>query len=684
MPVSDQPVTNADIVKEMRDWSGVHESDRGLRDAIKAAGGIDPLTTAWCAAYVNMTLDDLGLQGTGSNLAKSFRTLGTALTTPVPGAIAVFNRGNPNSIFGHVGVVTRVNPGTGTMDIIGGNQGNRVTTETRPIADAIAFRDVSLPGYAYGNSRFDTPSERMAAGRNAAAIRSDMLRDDAAVTAPYWDGTSAAPPVQSVQSAPLADLGVTTNPTSPGMSADPYNQGQYTPGNAIMGPVDFGGGLEGANAGYSEPVASSFGGSLADRVAPMETYSTGGSFGVDFAPSAPAADFGMGMEAANAGYSTPEVASSFGGPLADRASVPDTYSTGGSFGLDAAPSSFGSPLADRAAPAAFDFSPSSFGSPLADRVAPVDTYTTGGSFGVEAAPSSFGGRLADRAAPMDTFTTGGSFGVEDKPRTAAAQPNTALAREVPLDIPAPYPLDIPAYAPLDDLPAPINVGVKPAAAPSRAAPRSIAAPAPVRDFRPVEASQPARTERVGLERYDSPGGFLGGFLGGDRAAIGDLSRATGTDYTGLAQRAMGDDQYAQPAMLGLGNAYAEATGQQGYKGLFDGLFGGGPTTTQSSGGWGLGNLFSGENVGRGVGGVAGTVLGGPLGGIAGGYLGGVVGNAISPGYDPLSRDPARNGGTGGLYDPRENQGFFGGLFDGWGGNSRSDGLGTTPGAGGLY
>ena len=226
----------------------------------------------------------------------------------------------------------------------------------------------------------------------------------------------------------------------------------------------------------------------------------------------------------------------------------------------------------------------------------------------------------------------------------------------------------------------------------------------MRDFRPVEASQPARTERVGLERYDSPGGFLGGFLGGDRAAIGDLSRATGTDYTGLAQRAMGDDQYAQPAMLGLGNAWAEATGQQGYRGLFDGLFGGSsaPTTTQasgwgtgglydpnasstpSSGGWGLGNIFTGENVGRGIGGVAGTVLGGPLGGIAGGFLGGLAGNAISPGYDPLSRDPARNGGTGGLYDPRENTGFFGGLFDGWGGNSRSDGLGTTPGAGGLY
>jgi hypothetical protein len=567
---------------------------------------------------------------------------------------------------------------------------------------------------------YDTAGEKSRDQRAMEASRTDMLRDDAAVTAPFWDGSSMA-----TTTAPgLSPIGFNR-------SADPYDFGQSTPANAVMGPVDFSGGLESGNIGYTAPApaSASFGSPLADRAAPTETYTTGGSFGMDAAPTAPAADFSMGMDAANIG--APSAAgSSFGSGLADR------VAPGGTPGFTAV-DALGSPAQSDYAVPSYDRSisatpwgyagtpnfqealsvlgPQGIQAELQPGTGPVvgsmlgytmdrnAVYTPSSRPTQAAAWAESVPELAPDLTPSVSRSTGWGR-AEDKPRTPAAQPNTALAREVPLDIPAPYPLDIPAYAPLDDLPAPINVGVKPAAAPARAAPRSIAAPAPVRDFRPVEASQPARTERVGLERYDSPGGFLGGFLSGDRAAIGDLSRATGTDYTGIAQRAMGDDQYAQPAMLGLGNAYAEATGQQGYKGLFDGIFGGGPSTTQASGwgtgglydpnassassssGWGLGNIFTGENVGRGVGGVAGSVLAGPLGGIAGGYLGGVIGNAVSPSYDPYSLDPAKNGGTGGLYDPRDNNtGFFGGLFDGWGsGGSNSDGLGTTPGAGGLY
>jgi uncharacterized protein (TIGR02594 family) len=698
MPISDTPVTNADILKEMRDWSGVHESDRGLRDAIKAAGGIDPLTTAWCAAYVNMALDDLGIQGTESNLAKSFKTIGRSLDAPVPGAIAVFNRGNPNSIFGHVGVVSRVNPGTGTMDIIGGNQKNRVTTETRPIADAIAFRDASLPAYSAAdpNSRFNTPSEVNAARRAAEAVRADMLRDDAVVTAPYWDGSNNTTPSP-------ADMSATTNPSlSPigsTMSADPYDMGQSTAANAVQAPADFGMGMESANAGYSEPVASSFGGMLADRAAPMDTYSTGGSFGADrmpdnfsggmeqanagfggWAPDAGAvANFAGGLESANRGYggglpesyaSGPVAPDNFAGSLeASNAGtgIFDSYSTGGGFGADRMPDNFAGGLeaANAGQIGAFDTAPTrGFSAPdraidvgwgvgaREDRSAPAPSAPAPMDFG----PVDIGGlsssmpssRMTERAAPMvDPFASmpQQSYPLDDVPAfaetppavtsiaapAAASRPSTAISR--PSGVSAPNrPSAAPTRAMAPSLPAPINVAM-PAISPS---------------FGPgltQGLSQVAET----LNTYGAPNDFLGSIVGGGAdqraASVGALNAATGQDWSGTARVAAGDDVFAQPAMLGMGNAYAQATGQQGYKSLFDGLsmpsFGFGGSSPASSG-WGTGGL-----------------------------------------YDPS--------GAGGLYDTSA---ASGGLFSGFGfsnpfdgmfsGGGNGGGYGNTPGAGGLY
>jgi hypothetical protein len=61
-----------------------------------------------CAANVNAALAERGIRGTGSRLAKSFLHWGRS-SRPVPGAIAVFNRGrNPRS--GHVAIVHSVKP----------------------------------------------------------------------------------------------------------------------------------------------------------------------------------------------------------------------------------------------------------------------------------------------------------------------------------------------------------------------------------------------------------------------------------------------------------------------------------------------------------------------------------------------------------------------------------------------
>jgi uncharacterized protein (TIGR02594 family) len=647
MPVSDKPVSNANILSEMREWSGTHESDRGLRDAIKAVTGLDPMKDAWCAAYLNMSLSDLGIQGTGSNLAKSFKTIGRPLDAPVPGAIAVFNRGNPNSIFGHVGVVGSVNLQTGMMTIVGGNQtGARVTESTRPISDAIAFRDASLPGYAYSNSRFDTPSERMAAGRNVSAAReamiADLTRPDAAVTAPYWDGANNTTPAPASM-----DLGVTTNPDlsaiSLGPGADPYAMGQFTSANAVsetpstrgIGPSapDFGGGLEAANAGWAPDAAT-----VANFSGALEGANRGYGGGLPEswaeAPAAPD-NFAGSLEQSNAGTG-----------------IFDSYSTGGAFGADRMPDNFagGLEMANAGQIGAFDNAPSTRGFSAPDRA--IDVGWGVGAREDRSAPSA-----PSAPSPMD-------LGPVDIGGLSSSMPSSRMVdpfAQVPQQA---YPLDdVPAFAQ-----APVT---QPSLAPAPAATASISRPsAPSAPGRPSQAS-PTRTmapslpspisvatpavspsfgqgltqgltqAQEALSGFGAPNDFLGSmFQEGPTSTVGALNAATGQDWSGTARVAMGGDVMAQPAMLGMGNAYAQATGQPGYRSLFDGLsmpsFGFGSSPAPS--GWGTGGL-----------------------------------------YDPS--------GAGGLYDAPSQGGFFSGVSDFFGGmfgGGGDSGLGNTPGAGGLY
>lgn len=59
-----------------------------------------------CAVNVNRALAARGIRGTGSALAKSFLRWGRA-SGPVPGAVAVYNRGR-SSRSGHVAIVSRI------------------------------------------------------------------------------------------------------------------------------------------------------------------------------------------------------------------------------------------------------------------------------------------------------------------------------------------------------------------------------------------------------------------------------------------------------------------------------------------------------------------------------------------------------------------------------------------------
>lgn len=81
---------------------------------------------AWCAAFAGACLADAGMPNTGSLMARSYLTYGTALDQPKVGAIAVFKRGSDPSQ-GHVAFVTGW--GKGTLRCLGGNQRDSVCEE---------------------------------------------------------------------------------------------------------------------------------------------------------------------------------------------------------------------------------------------------------------------------------------------------------------------------------------------------------------------------------------------------------------------------------------------------------------------------------------------------------------------------------------------------------------------------
>ncbi len=118
--------------------------ERGKRAALSdylSTGGanLDPATTAWCAAFVNATLQKAGQKGTGSNMARSFMDWGQPVDQPQRGDIAVFTRGDANGPYGHVGFFEGYNP-DGTIRVLGGNQGDAVSVANYSPDRLLGFR----------------------------------------------------------------------------------------------------------------------------------------------------------------------------------------------------------------------------------------------------------------------------------------------------------------------------------------------------------------------------------------------------------------------------------------------------------------------------------------------------------------------------------------------------------------
>lgn len=130
---------------------GMNERDQNaaLKDYLENGGvNLDPATTAWCAAYVNATLKQAGIEGTGSNMARSFLEWGQEVKDPMKGDLAVFTRGDPNGPYGHVGFFDGYNK-DGTLRILGGNQGDSVSYASYSPDQLLGFRRAPNPMKSY-------------------------------------------------------------------------------------------------------------------------------------------------------------------------------------------------------------------------------------------------------------------------------------------------------------------------------------------------------------------------------------------------------------------------------------------------------------------------------------------------------------------------------------------------------
>ena len=99
------------------------------------SGGGAPDETPWCSSFVNWCVEQAGLRGTESKMARSWhnQNWGTVVAAnPVVGDIVVLSRtgGGAPAGSGHVGFY--LSDDAGTVQILGGNQGNRISIARYP------------------------------------------------------------------------------------------------------------------------------------------------------------------------------------------------------------------------------------------------------------------------------------------------------------------------------------------------------------------------------------------------------------------------------------------------------------------------------------------------------------------------------------------------------------------------
>lgn len=133
--------TQDNIFNRAFSYVGLHE--RSNRTQIKKVTKVDPVRTPWCAAFVNGVLSQMGIRGTGSNMAISFAKYKSATSNPQKGDIVVLKTGRSRRgrSGNHVGFFQGFSGNR--VAVLGGNQSNRVKVSYFSKKSVISYRRVS-------------------------------------------------------------------------------------------------------------------------------------------------------------------------------------------------------------------------------------------------------------------------------------------------------------------------------------------------------------------------------------------------------------------------------------------------------------------------------------------------------------------------------------------------------------
>ncbi|HLF96154.1 MAG TPA: TIGR02594 family protein [Methylococcaceae bacterium] len=94
--------------------------------------------TPWCSSFINFCMEEAGVHGTGSALARSWTGWGRSLSDPLSGCVVVLNSLTRGPEAGHVGFY--MGEKNGKVHLLGGNQGNRVSIAPFEKTRVIAYR----------------------------------------------------------------------------------------------------------------------------------------------------------------------------------------------------------------------------------------------------------------------------------------------------------------------------------------------------------------------------------------------------------------------------------------------------------------------------------------------------------------------------------------------------------------
>ncbi|WP_349009412.1 tape measure protein [Mesorhizobium yinganensis] len=179
--IARQTATAVDAVTQ---YIGQNENaNRGSINAFLKAGGVDldAATSAWCAGFVNSALAQVGIKGTGSNVATDFLNFGKAvnLSDLQRGDILVDPNGRgAGQTGGHVGFATgqirATAEGIAQVEILSGNASDQVSKDWIDASQVVARRATDafqLPANALDNLTAKSAEAKAATDAQTAALK---------------------------------------------------------------------------------------------------------------------------------------------------------------------------------------------------------------------------------------------------------------------------------------------------------------------------------------------------------------------------------------------------------------------------------------------------------------------------------------------------------------------------------